>query len=243
MATAIHAGTELRPEIDDLLILDRGSKRREEDPYTDRLVDVGSTRVVVSRSRFEVDLNRPRDRAVYQKPEDAWGLEMWAAAPDPDVVERSLEVYDAFYAAMAERLDELVADGPIVVLDLHSYNHRRGGPDSMPAAVEDNPEINIGTGPLDRRRWSAVVDVAIEELSATNVGGQPVDVRENVKFTGGHFSRWIAERYPTTAAVLAIEYKKTFMDEWTDDLDTGHLSELHGGLKRAADAIIDVLDR
>ena len=29
------------------------------------------------RSRFEVDLNRPREEAVYRVPEDCWGLDVW----------------------------------------------------------------------------------------------------------------------------------------------------------------------
>ena len=36
--------------------------------------------VSVTRSRFEADLNRPRDRAVYLTPADAWGHQVWRRA-------------------------------------------------------------------------------------------------------------------------------------------------------------------
>ena len=39
-------------------------------------------RIIVNRSRFEVDINRPRDKAVYITPEDAWGLHIWKNIPD-----------------------------------------------------------------------------------------------------------------------------------------------------------------
>jgi hypothetical protein len=57
IATAIHAGHLLRPEISDLMRLDGPTRLREEDPYTDILTEAVPPRVVVDRSRFEVDLN------------------------------------------------------------------------------------------------------------------------------------------------------------------------------------------
>src|ERR1051325_205611 len=49
----------------------------EEDPYTDQLTAVAGTSLVVHRSRFEVDMNRARERAVYRTPGDAWGPPVW----------------------------------------------------------------------------------------------------------------------------------------------------------------------
>lgn len=54
VACAIHAGHELRPELAELVALEDGLRRYEEDPYTGRLTKVSPTRVVVERSRFEV---------------------------------------------------------------------------------------------------------------------------------------------------------------------------------------------
>jgi hypothetical protein len=166
-------------------------------------------------SRFEVDLNRPRAQAVYRVPDDAWGLDVWREPLPDDVVARSLARYDAFHAAVGALLDTVhERHGPFAVLDLHSYNHRRDGAGSPPADPEANPEVNLGTSTLDRGRFGRVVDRFAEALRDGGAA-EPWDVRMDVKFRGGNFVRWIHDRYPGTAVALAIEFKKTFMDEWT----------------------------
>ena len=241
MSTAVHAGHELRPAIAARMAIDDDTRLREEDPFTDHLLGEVGTRVSVRRSRFEVDLNRSRDAAVYLEPADAWGLEVWNDHLPNTELQASLVVYDDFYAAFAERLDRLSARGPFVVLDVHSYNHRRQGPDEPAAPESDNPEVNVGTGALDQQRWGPVVERFIDDLGAERVAGHRLDVRENVKFRGGHLSRWVAGRYPDTGCVLAIEFKKVFMDEWTGEPDLAHITELAGALAAAARPTLDML--
>jgi len=231
VAVAIHAGHDLRADVQELVTLDDATRLREEDPYTDRLTAVAGTRVVSHRSRFEVDLNRPRNGAVYREPKHAWGLEVWREPLPPAVAQRSLEVYDAFYAALADVLDRLQARGPFVVLDLHSYNHRRESPTAPPAPQADNPEVNVGTGSLPRDQWGPVVDRFIEDLAGARVRGRRLDVRENVRFRGGHLSQWVHQHYADRGCALAIELKKTFMDEWTGDVDDDHLGQLASALR------------
>jgi N-formylglutamate amidohydrolase len=226
VTTAIHAGHDLRPELASRTALDEATRLREEDPYTDRLVAAGGTSVVVHRSRFEVDLNRPREGAIYTTPDTAWGLDVWREPLAEAQVARSLALYDDFYAAMTAELDRLARQGPFLVLDMHSYNHRRRGPGTSPAPQEENPDVNIGTGSLDRDRWGHLVDRCIEVLDGREVVGRPLDVRENVRFRGGHLTQWVHERYGDRACALAIELKKVFMDEWTGQLDEVHLGEL-----------------
>ncbi len=108
LATAIHAGHELRPEASALTALSDDQRLREEDPFTDRWVEIAANSIVVSPSRFEVDLNRPRDKAVYREPADAWGLELWKSPPSDEFVDDSLAVYDQFYAELGELCDRLV---------------------------------------------------------------------------------------------------------------------------------------
>lgn len=238
VATAIHAGHELRPGVAGLMVLAEDDRLREEDPHTGELAAVAGSYVVVHRSRFEVDLNRPREEAVYRTPADCWGLEVWrdTVLPD-DLVEGSLEVYDAFHDALAERLDALAASGPFVVFDVHSYNHRRDGADAPAQAAEDNPEVNVGTGSLDRDRFGGVVDAFIAALSAHDVLGGRLDVRENVRFRGGHLSRWIHARHPGVGCCLALEFRKSFMDEWTGELDRGRLRALADALASTVPAV------
>lgn len=240
VAAAVHAGHEVRREVADLLALDEATRLREEDPATDQVDGGAPLRIVAHRSRFEVDLNRPRSKAVYQRPEDAWGLSIWREPLSEELVAGSLDIYDRFYASVASTFDALAAGGRFLVLDVHSYNHRRD-PDREPAPVEDNPEVNVGTGTLDRARWAPVVDRFIDELGRQEVRGHRLDVRENVRFRGGHFSAWTHDRYPDTAVVLALELKKVFMDEWSGEIDVDHLDELQRAVSAAAPAAVDAL--
>jgi N-formylglutamate amidohydrolase len=221
--------------------LDDATRTREEDPFTDRLVVPGAPMVAVHRSRFEVDLNRPRANAVYRTPDDAWGLELWREELPGEEVERSLSLYDEFYAELGRLLDGLADRGPFVVLDLHSYNHRRDGADAPPSPRVQNPEVNVGTGALDRSRWGSLVDGFMSALATHEVRGHPLDVRENVRFRGGELSRWVGERYPTRGCALAIEFKKVFMDEWTGELDERHVDELHDALAAVVPKLVEEL--
>lgn len=227
VASSVHAGHELRPEVAGLMVLDEDVRRREEDPHTEALAAVAPARVLTTRSRFEVDLNRPRADAVYRKPDDCWGLEVWDGGTLPeDVTRGSLEVYDEFYARLGERLDAVAARGPFVLLDVHSYNHRRRGPDADPDPVEDSPQVNVGTGSLDRDRFGALVQEFVAALASHRVGGEPIDVRENVRFRGRALAAWVHQRYPGIGCCLALEFKKTFMDEWTGKPDLEALRSL-----------------
>ena len=230
VATAIHAGHELRPSLGDLVALDEATRLREEDPYTDLFAPPGVTTFVVHRSRFEVDLNRPRDSAVYRRPEDAWGLEVWRRPLPRHELEQSLALYDDFYRALSEHLDRLAEAGPFLVLDLHSYNHMRNGPLAAPAPLRDNPEINLGTGSLDRDRWGRLSEAFVDGLGRRRVRGRPMDVRENVRFRGGELSKWVHRRYDGVGVALAVEFKKVFMDEWSGELDHGKAVELRDAL-------------
>lgn len=241
VTTAIHAGHDLRPAIAERIALDEAVRLREEDPFTGQLTAAGGASLVVHRSRFEVDLNRPRRDAIYTTPEASWGLDVWSEPLPEDEVARSLALYDAFYAALADRLDELAQRGPFVVLDLHSYNHRRDGADLPPAPVDGNPEVNLGTGTLDRARWGHVVDCFVDHLCEQEVAGHPLDVRENVRFSGGHLSGWVHERYDGRGCALAVELKKVFMDEWTGALDNQHLGQLTDALADAIPAVLGEL--
>ena len=218
VATAIHDGHELRSEVASLVALSDSERLREEDPFTATWATIVGARVISTRSRFEVDLNRPRDMAVYRKPADAWGLRVWKSEPSPEVVAASLQQYDYFYHEMHRvlaRMEERY--GRFAVLDLHSYNHRRGGPNSPPDDPSGNPEVNLGTGTVSRERWGFLVDRFKADLAGFNFLGRQLDVRENVRFKGGHLSRWVHQNFPSSGCCLAIEFKKFFMDEWTGE--------------------------
>lgn len=233
ITVALHAGHEVRPSLLPLMALPDDERLREEDPFTDVIADIGVTRVVAQSSRFEVDLNRTRDEAVYLTPEMAWGLEVWRAPIDVRTAEESRRIHDAFRASVGEVLDRAVqVHGGFVVLDVHSYNHRRGGPEAPPAHPATDPEINLGTESVDTTHFGS----AIATLRSA-FAGEGYDVAENVKFRGGAFVRWINARYEGVGCGLAIEFKKTFMDEWTGTPDPQAIERARATLASAADAL------
>lgn len=244
LAAAIHNGHELREEVADVMALDDGARFREEDPYTGTWTTIAANRITVYRSRFEVDLNRPREKAVYRKPEDAWGLAVWKKPLSKALIARSIALYDGFYARLHRLCSALEKEyGSFVVLDLHSYNHCRQGPQGAPADPGGNPEVNIGTGTMHRERWASLVDRFIRDLGEFDFLGRHLDVRENVKFRGGQLSRYIHDHFPNSGCALAIEFKKFFMDEWTGTVDGEQLREIREALRSTVPGILEELKK
>lgn len=242
IAAAIHAGHAVRAEVAALFEVTEPDRLREEDPFTDRWTEIAGNRVVVHRSRFEVDLNRPRDKAVYLVPDDAFDLQVWKHVPSDGVVDRSRGIYDGFYDKFRGMCHEVEARyGRFVVLDLHSYNHRRSGPDAPVDNPAKNPEVNVGTGSMDRDRWGGLVDRFMQDVAAAPFDGGHLDVRENVRFQGGHLSRWVHENYPTSGCALAVEVKKIYMDEWTGRPDEALIESILEVFRASVPGLLEVL--
>ncbi len=239
IGTAIHNGHHVRPELVDHYALGAEGRLREEDPYTEYFIRDVSNRIVFHRSRFEIDLNRARDEAVYLRPEQAWGLRVWNAGLSQPLVDASLAIHDAYYAMLEQTLAGLEAmHGGFVLLDIHSYNHRREGPE-IATDPQRAPVLNIGTFSMDRERWAPLVDGFIEALASQTVDGDFIDVRENVAFAGkGEQTRFVHERFADTGCAIAIEFKKVFMDEWTGK---PHLDRLEQ-FRKALTASLPVLE-
>ena len=235
IATAIHAGHDVARAAARVLQVSEEVRLREEDPFTDIWTRIAPRRVEVALSRFMVDLNRPREKAVYIEPEDAWDITVWRELPSQSLFDLSLSLYDLFYEQVHALIDDaLTVHERVVVLDLHSYCHRRGGPDALPADAEKNPDINVGTGSVDRERWGPEVERFVADLRAYRGPIGPLDVRENVKFRGGHFPTWINQTFGGRACALAVEVKKVFMDEWTGVLDLDRHASVGEALGLAA---------
>ena len=239
VATAIHDGHAVRPSLRPLLALPREERLREEDPLTAMFTAVGDVRIRAFASRFEVDLNRPREKAVYARPDDCWGLDVWTSPLPPAEIERSLARWDRFYAMVDELLGRLLERWEAVLLiDLHSYNHRRDGASGACAAQEGNPDIELGLTTADPERWREVTADFARALQSVPVAGRTPDVRANVRFpTGGHFPEWVYARWGSRVCTISPEYKKIFMDEWTGTADIGALQALETGLRTAVDAV------
>lgn len=237
VAASIHSGHEVRADVAEWLAIPEADRLREEDPLTSVWTSVGDSSIRVFRSRFEVDLNRPRETAVVSNDGETWGLEIWREGPPARVIERSLAEYDRFYAELRDFFDRIVANWhSVLVLDLHSYNHRRRGPDMPADSFLRNPEVNIGTGTMDRARWANLIDCFTAALRGQEFRGRYLDVRENVKFKGRHFPAWLHRTWPEHVCVLSLEFKKFFMDEWNGTANIAALEELRVALQNATSA-------
>jgi N-formylglutamate amidohydrolase len=242
VATAIHAGHLLRPEILSCSALDEATRLREEDPYTDRWTEIAPNRITVETSRFEVDMNRPLEKSVYLHPQDAWGLTLWKTPLSEETLGASHDLWKIFYREAGAFLDEIHSEyGRFAVLDIHSYCHRRKGPLAQPGDPLSFPDVDVGTGSLNHRRWSGLVSRFMEELSSFKVQGSALIVGENTKFAGGHFPRWVNQRYGKDVCAFSIEFKKTFVDEWTGELDEERLDGLKAALASTLPGMLSTL--
>jgi len=244
VGAAIHDGHAMRDGLRDLSGLTDDERLREEDPFTGLWAAICDSRIVGKCSRFEVDLNRPRDKAVYQQPTDAWGLNIWKSPLSETEISQSLAIYDQFFRAVRTLLTKMLKTHErIVVLDLHSYNHRRNGENAAEAKPLDNPEVNIGTGTFDRDAWGPWLDRFMADLRDFDFDGRHLDVRENVKFRGGEFGKWIHQSFPGRVCAPAIEFKKFFMDEWTGRPDVRMLGWIGDAIKSTLPGIREELEQ
>ena len=244
IATAIHDGHALRAEVAGAMKLPRLDRLREEDPFTGQAAAVVPTHVIAHRSRFEFDLNRGADGAVYETAEQCWGLDVWNSLPlESGLVERSLAIHSAYYRMLGHLLDDIAAAYPrFVLIDVHSYNHRREGPDGPATDPDKAPDINIGTFSMPRDRWAFLVDPLMDAMRAFDFNGRHLDVRENVAFQGkGEQTRFVHDRYPGRGCAIALEFKKFFMDEWSGVPDEAELAAMRGFIAHVAHTAEELL--
>ena len=245
VATAIHDGHELRPSVAAAVALSDSDRLREEDPFTGQAVSGVPTNIIVHRSRFEFDLNRAADSAVYTTPEQSWGLEVWREMPAEALISESLAIHASYYRMLGSLLDEVVAEhGRFVLIDVHSYNHRRDGPDGDCTPQEEAPDINIGTFSMPREQWAFLLDPLMEEMRRFEFNRRKLDVRENVAFQGkGEQTRFVHDRYPGKGCAIALEFKKFFMDEWSGEPVAAELDAMRRFVSHTAAVAADLLKR
>src|SRR5690554_2993528 len=90
VGVALHDGHDIRDDLKSYINLAAPERLREEDPYTGDWANLIDNNIIVHKSRFEVDLNRSREKAIYQSADDAWGLEVWKKELPSIIVAQSL---------------------------------------------------------------------------------------------------------------------------------------------------------
>ena len=244
LATAIHSGHFLSEYQARLFALTESDQLREEDPFTWIWTGISQNSIVAHHSRFEFDLNRPPEKAVYLDPSDSWDLRVWKTKPSAKMLSKSKQTYRDIYLKFHVAITELVKKfGTLAVFDIHSYNHRRNGPNAPPEDPTLNPEINVGTGTMDRSYWGSLVERFISDLKGFDFRGGHLDVQENIKFKGGYFPLWIHENFNQSVCCLSIEVKKFFMDEWTGEPNYSIINYINRALKSTIPGVVDELSK
>lgn len=219
LALAIHSGHQMPQALMRYTKISDADRFREEDPYTGQIAQHFPNHIIVESSRFAVDLNRKQDKCVYLKPEDAWGLDVrLCELPDP-LYQDLIRCYTDWYNTLVYQVERMLKVHPfLIVLDLHSYNHRRGGPDAEADPQSENPDIILGRSNMPDSYYPLIEDLR-EHLDGKPLWDKTLDVRCDVKFTGGQLARFLHENFPDRLFCISIEFKKIFMNEWSGKLN------------------------
>jgi hypothetical protein len=233
----MHAGSRMRPELADLIMPGSEDRYREEDPFADAFIEGLPLRIIARDSRFEYDLNREEESCIYPFGEQKYGLDIWSRPLTDREQEPALLKFREFYQLVDLVLEYMLGrNRKVLIFDLHTYCYQRLGKATW---YEDpNPEINIGTGAVNHGIFSGAIQTFISDLAGVRIEQHPVRVAENAVFQGGYLSRRLSKAWHDRVLVLAIEYKKIFMDEWTGELYPDRLEQLVARFRKASDNMI-----
>lgn len=244
VAASIHSGHRIPSWIRHKLLVSEKERLHEEDPFTDILDQVTLNRIIVNISRFTVDLNRPLESSVYILPEQAWGLKVWKNHPGTEILSRLHNLHKEFYGELEKYLSYIRKKYKnFVILDIHSYNYKRNGNTSDFYDKDANPDINVGTATMKTSLWRPLINRFINDLSQLRINNIKLDVRENIKFTGGFFPLWIHENFKDNACVLSLEFRKVFMDELSGKLFSDILDQEKEALKKTLKGMLLELEK
>jgi N-formylglutamate amidohydrolase len=196
LATAIHNGHAMHPDLLADCGISEAERRQEEDPYTEAFTLPYPNRLIVYTSRFTVDLNRSPDKAVYLQPGDCWGLPVRKIQPTKELLAELKTGYDQWYFLLDSTIKRLLEKHTqLLVLDMHSYNHRRGGSEAEPDPQIQNPDIILGRSnmPVHFYPWVDKLRETIQtkyqdylvDLNATPVKAQLTSLQTG--FCGGDY--------------------------------------------------------
>ncbi len=201
---AVHDGHQFRRELWENCLHTEYDRWFEEDPETKEMVKSHPIVIAGMDSRFEYDLNRAPNNAIYT---DAWGKELWKNPLSDEMKSKSLQKHENFYKvvfALIQKLEEKF--GVCIVYDMHSYNWRRW--------TREVPTWNLGTANVDNDRFRNEIESWRQILEKIKLPNDIVSTSKiNDTFQGnGYFLKFITEHFKNTL-VLATEAKKVYCDE------------------------------
>ena len=151
-----------------------------------------------SRSRFEADLNRPRREAIYRKPDDCWGLDVWR---DGELVRRALrgqpgDVRRLLRRARARGSTPWPSAARSCCSTCTPTTTGATAPTSRRPRPRRTPRSTSAPGSLDTDLFGPLVERFMGDLRDASLGCGPLDARENVVFEGRGLAWWVHDRYP-----------------------------------------------
>jgi hypothetical protein len=212
---SMHSGHRVRDEILDFLAVSEEDRFREEDPYMDRFISDLPIRIYGRDSRFEYDLNRNPYQALYDFGEPKWGLNIWKREVTRDAHETSIRKHREFHELLELVCRYLLRQNRHALLfDLHAYCYQRETRQSW--FEDERPDINIGTGAVNREVFEPAIGCFKSHLK----------------------TRHLSRMYHDRLLLLALEYKKIFMNERTAELYPDVLEKLILDFNRAVDRTV-----
>jgi len=202
---AIHNGHQFRKELWDNCMHTEYERWYEEDPASMEMVQSHPIVIAGCDSRFEYDLNRSPEEAVF---ETAWGKQLWKNPLPSKMKERSLKKHTSYYKVIKTLISKLEEKfGVCIVYDMHSYNWRRWD--------REVPTWNLGTSNIDTTRFGADVEDWRQSLSEMNLPNAIKSTSKiNNTFQGnGYFLKFITNNFKNTL-VLATEIAKVYCNEY-----------------------------
>ncbi|MFC2081053.1 N-formylglutamate amidohydrolase [Bacteroidota bacterium] len=235
---AMHTGSRIRPELKESLSVKKSGRLREEDPYADTFIKDFPVQIIALDSRFEYDLNCDPQGAIYPFGKLKWGLNVWNR--DLGMEERKLSIikHREFHDLVdLTTLYLLKQNRYALIFDMHSYCYQREEEQNW--FDDPRPEINLGTIPVNKKLFRDSIEQFLKDLSGVRIEHHQVRVAENEVFPGGYLSRRLSKKWYERVLVLAIEYKKIFMNEWTGELYSEILDVLVQSFRSASGNLIN----
>lgn len=203
---AVHDGHQFRKELWKNCLHSEYDRWYEEDPETKNMVISHPILIAGCDSRFEYDLNRDPENAVF---DTAWGKQLWKEPLPENEKEKSLERHSNFYKVVHALISKLESKfGVCIVYDMHSYNWKRWD--------REVPTWNLGTANINSNRFG---NIALDWSTKLGQMVLPNDIKStsriNDTFQGnGYFLKYITQNF-TNTLVLATEIAKVYCDELT----------------------------
>lgn len=204
VCAAIHDGWQFRKELWDNCLHSQYDRWYEEDPETKNMVISHPIVIAGCDSRFEYDLNRTPEEAVF---ETAWGKQLWREPLLEEQKQKLLNKHTAFYKvthALIKKIEDKFSCA--IVYDMHSYNWKRWD--------REVPTWNLGTSNIDNERFGEEIESWRQSLSEIKLpnGIKSTSDINNTFFGNGYFLKFITKNFKNTL-VLATEIAKVYCDE------------------------------